>query len=162
MSFKNILLVGELGGIAQPGMCEVPSTDEQKSLSKSLWLCNWCLWTLANDTGLPSVRSLLAARGYPGVGVSLSQSKHSLFRGARATHACVYAAWLAEREGSSREVGPSGSDQGNQLPLKCPQRLERLRRTSLGLCLGGSVFEVSRRSLPYLWGTEGGPGSNEG
>lgn len=120
MSFKNILLVGELGGIAQPGMCEVPSTDEQKSLLKFLWLCNWCLWTLANDTGLPSVRSLLAARGYPGVGVSLSQSKHSLFRGARATHACVYAAWLAEREGSSREVGPSGSDQGNQLPLKRP------------------------------------------
>lgn len=44
-----------------------------------------------------------------------------------------------EREGSSTEVGPSGSDQGNELPFKRPQRLERLRRTSLGLCLGVCV-----------------------
>lgn len=92
--------------------------------------------------GLPSVHLLLAALRYPGVevevgmGRSLSQRKHSLFRGARTTHAWVHAAWLAEREreDSSMEVGHSSSDLGNQLHLKHPQRFERLRRPSLGLC----------------------------
>lgn len=88
---------------------------------------------------LPSVHSLLAAPGYPGVGRSLSQRKHSSFRGARTTHAWVHAAWLAEgeggRKGSSMEVGHSSSDEGNQLHLKCHQKFEGLRRMSLD-CVG--------------------------
>lgn len=105
---------------------------------------------------------LLEAPGYLGMGVgkSLSQRKYSLFRGAKITHACMHAAWRAERDGSSVEVGHSSLDLGNQLHLKkCPQRLEGLRSKSLGrkwweLCWeDGSSLP---RSLPCLQAIEGG------
>lgn len=98
-SFLKHSLLG-LGDVAQPGPCGarglIPGTLKAKSfLNPVMFIMS--LDFLASDMKLLSVHPLLGALGWGGRGRSLPLSQRSLLGGGKITHACLHAAWRAER-----------------------------------------------------------------